>query len=807
MKRLVLAALLAASVLPASSTPAASTYKLPPKDVVAIFDAPGPPAVVASPAGDAVLLVELDPSPPLAVVAEPFQRLAGVRIVSGRGTLQHLVAGRTLTVVALPAGTKARVVLPAGARITPPVFSPDGTDFAFLRDAEDHAEVWVGETKTGQAAVVPGVRANDVAGDALRWSSDSRTLLIRAVPAGRGAPPAAPAVPQGPDVEETSGKTAPVATFQDLLKSDRDEELFAYYATAQLVKVDVAARSASPVGEPGLYTRIEPSPDGRYLLVARMKRPFSYRVPYEAFPHTLEVWDAAGRPVRVVADLPLADRTPRQGVPEGPRRVDWQPMEEASLFWTEALDGGDPMKNVPFRESLRTLKAPFAGEPHEVRKLVHRLQDAEWTVTPGTAILTEYDRARRWRTVSVVDLDNGATSPRVLFDLSAQDAYKDPGRFVHATSRRGRRTIVQDGVVAFLSGDGATPNGIVPFLDAVDLTTGRTRRIFRSPDDALERFVTFVGPGRTTIVTRRETPSEPPNLWLRDLTRQSATRLTDLKDPAPQFAGVKKEILKYTRADGVHLSGTLYLPAGYEPGRRLPCLVWAYPLEYSDADTAGQVRASPNAFTRPSGASPLFFLTQNWAVLMDATMPVVGDPERMNDTYVDQITGSAKAAIDALDARGVVDRKKVVVGGHSYGAFMTANLLAHSDLFAAGIARSGAYNRTLTPFGFQSERRSYWEAPDTYRKLSPFSYADKIKTPILLVHGEADNNSGTFPIQSERLYAAIQGNGGTARLVLLPYEAHAYRARESVLHTIAEMLEWGARWTKDGAGGGASTGN
>ncbi len=671
-----------------------------------------------------------------------------------------------------------------------------GATFAFTRDAEDRVELWLGETKTGRAAAVPGVRLNDVASDAFVFSADSRTLWLVTVPPDRGPVPPEPAVPQGPLVEETSGKTAQPPTFEDLLHGPRDEELFEHFATSRIVKLDVASKRAAPVGAVGLYTRVDPSPDGRYLLVDRMKRPFSYRVPYQAFPHALEIWDGAGRLVRTVADLPLADETPRQGVPTGPRHVDWQPMEEASLFWVEALDGGDPLRKVPFRESLRTLAAPFAGEAREVRQLVHRFRGVDWTVTPGTAIVTEYDRDRRWRTTSVIDLDNATTPARVLFDLSAQDAYKDPGRFVLATSRRGRRTILQEGVVAFLAGEGATPNGARPFLDAVDLSTGQTRRLFRSPEDALERFVGFLGESRTKIVVSRETPADPPNLWLADLTATARTRLTDFKDPAPQFAGVKKEILKYARPDGVPLSGTLYLPPGTPPGTRLPCLVWAYPLEYSDAATAGQVRASPNAYTRPAGASPLYFLTQGWAVLMDATMPVVGDPEKVNDTYVDQIKADAKAAIDALDARGVVDRARVVVGGHSYGAFMTANLLAHTDFFAAGIARSGAYNRTLTPFGFQSERRSYWEAPETYRRMSPFTYADRIKTPLLLIHGEADNNSGTFPIQSERLFAAIQGNGGTARLVLLPLEAHGYRARESVLDTIAEMLEWGERWTK-----------
>ncbi len=794
MKRFVLAAALAALAFAPSSS-AASSYKLPPPEVVRIFDAPAPPQTRLSPSGDAALRVDVEQNPPLSVVAEPILRLAGVRLVPKRGARQHLVCATGLTVLSVPEGRATKVILPRGARFGMPVFSPDGSTFAFTRDADDRVELWLGETKTGRAAAVPGVRLNDVASDAVVFSADGRTLWLITAPPERGPAPPEPSVPQGPVVEETAGKTAQPPTFEDLLHGVHDEDLFEHFATSQVVRLDVASRRTTPVGAPGLYTRVAPSPDGRYLLVARMKRPFSYRVPYDAFPHALEIWDGAGRLVRAVAELPLADDTPRQGVPKGPRHVDWQPMEEASLLWVEALDGGDPLRKVPFRESLKTLGAPFAGDAREVRRLVHRFRGLDWTVTPGTAIVTEYDRDRRWRTTSVIDLDNATTPARVLFDLSAQDSYKDPGRFVLATSRRGRRTILQEGVVAFLAGEGATPNGARPFLDAVDLSTGQTRRLFRSSEEALERFVGFVGESRTKIVVSRETPAEPPNLWLVDLTGPQRTRLTDVKDPAPELAGVKKEILRYARPDGVALSGTLYLPPGAAAGTRFPCLIWAYPLEYSDAATAGQVRASPNAFTRPVGASPLYFLTQGWAVLMDATMPVVGDPERMNDTYVDQITADAKAAIDALDARGVVDRAKVVVGGHSYGAFMTANLLAHTDLFAAGIARSGAYNRTLTPFGFQTERRSYWEAPETYLKVSPFMVANRIKSPLLLIHGEADNNSGTFPIQSERLFAAIQGNGGTARLVLLPFEAHGYRARESVLDTIAEMLEWGERWT------------
>jgi dipeptidyl aminopeptidase/acylaminoacyl peptidase len=284
---------------------------------------------------------------------------------------------------------------------------------------------------------------------------------------------------------------------------------------------------------------------------------------------------------------------------------------------------------------------------------------------------------------------------------------------------------------------------------------------------------------------------------LRDLAAKTDVALTDFKDPTPQIRGIKKQIVKYQRKDGVPLSATLYLPENYVEGTRLPLLVWAYPLEFNDASTAGQVSANPSEFTRISGLSHLTLLTQGYAIMDDATMPVIGDPETMNDTFIEQIVDAAQAAIDKAVEMGVADGSRVGVGGHSYGAFMTANLLAHSNLFRAGIARSGAYNRTLTPFGFQSERRPLWEAKDVYANVSPFMYADKIKTPILFVHGENDNNPGTFPIQSQRMFQAVKGNGGTTRLVMLPYESHGYRARQSVLHTQFEMIQWLNRFVRD----------
>jgi dipeptidyl aminopeptidase/acylaminoacyl peptidase len=388
-------------------------------------------------------------------------------------------------------------------------------------------------------------------------------------------------------------------------------------------------------------------------------------------------------------------------------------------------------------------------------------------------------------------------SRRVLFDLSINDAYKDPGVPVTITRPDGTRIILKEGDSIYLTGQGAAPEGSRPFLDRLDLKTGSKARLFHCGERTFERVFGFVGDSRSITLISHETKTEPANYFTVDLTSQKRTKLTDFRDPAPQLKSLKKELIKYQRDDGVPLSGTLYLPPVYKEGTRLPLFVWAYPLEYSDPATAGQVRSSPYMFTRFLGASELFFVTQGYAVLDNATMPVVGDPETMNNTYVEQISAAARAAIEVLDKKGIIDPKRVGVGGHSYGAFMTANLLAHTDLFAAGIARSGAYNRSLTPFGFQSERRSYWEAVDLYTRMSPFTYANKINEPILLIHGEADNNSGTFPIQSERLFQAIKGNGGTARLVMLPHESHGYIARESVLHVLAEMFDWADRYVKD----------
>ncbi len=776
---------------------AQEAYKVPPKEVVDILEAPPFPRAVISPRGNLLLLAEYETMPSISHLAQPLLRIGGLRITPLNNSRQQMIFYTALTLKSLKDGKTRRIPLPDGVKLGLPRWSHDGLWLAFPRYKDNGVELWVASTKTTEARAIASVMINTVTNPGFSWMPDSRHLLVYTVPENRGISPERPRVPIGPDIQETFGKVSKVATYQDLLKTPYDESLFDYYATSQVVEIDVASGEKTKIGLPGIYLFAEPSPDGKCLLVHKIKRPYSYSVPYDDFSHTIEIWNRQGELVHLLADLPSAEEVPLNGVPTGPRSFEWQPLKPSSLLWVEALDEGDPEKQVPYRDRILSLSAPFSSSPQDVMKIQHRYSGLEWLASPGHAFVTEYDWKRRWRTTYLVNLEKPEVAPIKLFDLSSQDAYNNPGSLVSTTTLSGEVIAVQDKDWIYLSGRGASPQGDRPFLDKMNLRTMEKKRLFSSAEGRYEAFIDFFGDTRAQIVISSESQSEPPNYYFFDLNTKKKAALTDFKDPAPQLTGMKKELIRYKREDGVELSGTLYLPPNYEEGQRLPVVIWAYPLEYSDVRVAGQVRDSPDRFTFFRGTSQLFFVTQGYAVLDGAQMPVVGDPKTMNDTFVEQIVASAKAAIDILDAKGIAERKRVGVGGHSYGAFMTANLLAHCDFFAAGIARSGAYNRTLTPFGFQNERRTLWEAPEVYIKLSPFMHAHKINEPILLIHGEADNNSGTFPIQSERLFQALRGYKGTARLVMLPYESHGYSARESVYHVLAEMFEWFDKYVKN----------
>jgi dipeptidyl aminopeptidase/acylaminoacyl peptidase len=776
-----------------------STYALPPEEVVAIIDAPPTPQSFVSPDRTRLMLAHYDHLPSIATIARPFARLAGVRIDEKHYAERRTRMYERIEVVDLQAGTSKTLATAPDAQFDPPRWSLDGSRIAWLQWDPDGLRMWVADPVTGDARQLGEHRFNTTLGPGFVWMPGSKDVIAWLVPDGWPAPPPRPEAPAGPTIEDTSGSKAQNRTYQDLLQSPYDEALFEHLVTVQLARISLEDGSVQPLGEPGMYTEAEPSPDGDHLLVSRMKRPFSYAVPYYRFARVVEVWDSGAQVLRTVVDQPVAEEIPIGGVRTGPRGIEWHDQQPATLVWMEALDDGDPKKKVEHRDRLLQHAAPFADVPQALARTQHRMTAVHWTSIEGQALVEEYDRDRKWTTTWLQELSSG-TPPRKLVDRSIGDAYGDPGDPVFEVRSDGTVVVpVVDGKI-FLSGAGASPDGERPFLDEMTLADGKTARLFEAEEGTHEEFIDFVGATHDALLVWHESPTESPNYYV---VRGSAKRqLTRFPDPHPQLTGIEKRILKYARKDGVALSGTLYLPPGYAEGTRLPLVVWAYPREFTDKDTAGQVRASPNRFTRLQGTSPLLFLTQGYAVLSGAAMPVVGDPETMNDTFIEQIVWAAEAAIAAAVKEGVADRDRVGVGGHSYGAFMTANLLAWSDLFRAGIAASGAYNRTLTPFGFQSERRTLWEARDTYVGVSPLFHADKLDEPILLVHGAADNNDGTYPDQSLRLFRALQGNGGTARLVMLPEESHGYAARESVLHAQAEAIAWFDKYVKNPEQGG-----
>ncbi|MDQ3169618.1 MAG: prolyl oligopeptidase family serine peptidase [Acidobacteriota bacterium] len=789
MRTRALACLTAIAAVALFAIPAAQqAYQTPPQVIADIMSAPPLPDVKVSRDRATLLLSYRDSMPSIAEVAAPWTGLAGYRINPRTNGPHTLGATLSLALKDVATGTERRLALPEGGSFAGE-FSPDSKRVAIVHTTPDGIRLLVADVATGQVRTVLERGVNAIAGGCEFGETSSR-WFCRLIPEGRGTPPARPQAPAGPNIQETSGRVAPGRTYQDLLATPHDERLFDYYYGSQLAWVDLAG-TVTPIGAPGVYQNVRVSPDEKYIVVGRLKRPYSYLLPASQFPRDVEVWDRSGRVVRAVADLPMGDTVPARGVITGPRSFMWHPVKPATLYWAEALDKGDPSVAAPHRDRIVEIDAPFTGEPREVLKTEWRYAGMDFT-EKGVALVTEFDRPTRMERTWL--FDEGFASPRKLWELNSEDGYAYPGA---PMTRPGADAILQSGDDIYLVSDGPTPQGDRPFLDRLNLKTLKTTRVWQSDADAYEEVVAIVDDRATRLITTRQTAGSPANYQMRDVGAKTARAITAFRDPHPQLSDVQKKLVTYKRKDGVQLSGTLYLPPSYKPGERLPMIVWAYPREFTSADTAGQISGSPHTFTRVGGSSHLLLLTEGYAIFDNATMPIIGAGETANDTYVEQLVASAQAAVDyAVDA-GIADRDRIGVGGHSYGAFMTANLLAHSDIFRAGVARSGAYNRSLTPFGFQAETRTFWEVPELYARMSPFWFAHKVNEPILLIHGEMDNNSGTFPIQSERFYMALKGHGATARYVTLPGESHGYAARESNMHVVAETLAWFDKYVKN----------
>ncbi|GAB6196350.1 S9 family peptidase [Lysobacter xanthus] len=794
---------------------AQAQYAKPPEPLLSVMRAPLPASPMLDPTGRRLLMVQPANDPPITRLAEPYVKLAGVRIeprlhvrhdVSNGYGIRECLDG--LTLVDIDSRTRTPVALPAGTCPDHAMWAPDGAHIAIETVADAGAQLWIADAATGKARRIDGVRLNPVLDGEMAWAGPT-ALVVKQVPKGLGPAPHAGGVPDGPEIKESKAGRGESSTYEarDTLGSPRDEEQFDYWATSQLARVDVASGRVTPIGAPGVHTTVDVAPDGRHVLVETLKRPYSYVTTYSRFARDVAVLDLQTGERHVVASLPVADRVPVQGVETGPRDFDWRANAPATLTWAEALDGGDWKVTVPARDKVMALGAPFDAAPREIARTTQRYAGLGWFETGSQALLSEYDANKRVRRTVLRDMDEPSRTPeRVLWELSLDERYANPGSPVMRRLPNGAMVVRRDGDAIYLTGAGGSTAGDRPFLDKRDLATGASTRLFRSAPDAYERFVGFAADG-ARLVTWHESIDDPPNAFLRvpgdavqaaagEPQRASTARaITDYPDPTPEVRKIKKTLVTYKRDDGVDLSFTLYTPPGYQPGTRLPAILYAYPQDFADPSKAGQVTGSQQTFTRL--ANYRLLLLAGYAIIDNAAFPIVGDPRNAYDTYIEQLTADARAAVDKAVAMGVVDRDRIGITGHSHGALMTANLLAWSDFFRAGVATSGGYNKALTPFGFQNERRSVWSAPEVYRKASAFFNADKIDEPLLIVHGQDDANPGTEPTQAPRLFQAIRGLGGTTRLVMLPFEPHWYTAQDSNEHVAAEMLTWFDRYVKN----------
>ena len=781
---------------------AENDYKMPPKAIADLVDAPGTPGVSVSPNKKHILILERASLPSIEELSQPELRLAGLRInpaTNGRSRTRYYTG---MIIQDLGSGAQKRVKgLPKNGRISNVSWSPNAKHIAMTVTHGAQINLYLVKAASGRASLLLKTPLNAIYGSPFSWLSDSKNILAKTILSGREEPPRPSLVPQGPVIQENIGKIAPVRTYQDLLSNADDEALFAYYMNAQMVLVNLKGK-AKNIGKPGMIRFAEPSPNGKYILMKTIHRPFSYLVPLYRFPMRVDVLDIHGKTISVLRDMPLAESLPKGfgAVLTGPRSFGWRADAGAVIYYVNALDGGDPKAAADFRDEIFTMDAPFNQSAESLMQLDLRYAGIMWG-NDHIALAYTREWGTRRTTTWMMNPDKPAT-PKKIIDRLYEDRYSDPGSPMLHRNKYGRNVLLfgQNGETVFLSGVGSSPDGDRPFVDEFNLMNGQSKRLWRSASPYYERPVTMIDGEKQVVLTSRETTEEPVNYYLRNMADGSVDPVTNFTHPYPQMKGVYKEMITYKRHDGIDLSATLYLPPGRKPSDGpLPLLMWAYPREFKTAKAASQMVGSPHRFVRISPTSPLIMLSYGYAVLSGPTMPVIGEGDKEpNDTYIKQLVSSAQAAADEMVKREITTPDQMAIGGHSYGAFMVANLLAHSDIYQAGVARSGAYNRTLTPFGFQAEERTFWEAPEVYFAMSPFMHTQKVNEPILLIHGEADNNSGTFPVQSKRYYHALKGHGATAKLVMLPHESHGYRARESVMHMLWETANWLDTYVKKG---------
>lgn len=779
-------------------------YQKPPKAIMDLVDVPRAPSVLIDEAKNYMVLLSRDSYESIEDLSQEELRLGGLRIDPKTNIGSRVTYFNKLQIKNLKTKNATIVEvkgLPSNPKLTNFSWSPDQKKIALTNTTSKGVEIWILDIASATASKIVSDKANANVGDVINWFADGQALLVKIVSEKREELiNTKTAVPAGPTISVNDGKKAQNRTYQDLLKNKNDEHNFEQLAQSEIYKVSLNGKMEKWLSS-AIYTSVNFSPDGNYVLIETIEKPFSYLVTYHRFPSKTTVFTKEGKQVETVLEVPLIEDLPQgfMAVRTGKRNFSWRSDKPSTLVYVTALDGGDPETVVPFRDEVFEMEYPFKGNDKSILKTINRVSYIQWANNTLAIAYDSWWNTRNTKTY-LFNPSNASQEPKILSDRSYQDKYSDPGSFVTERNNFGKSVLSISNENAFLLGEGHTAKGQFPFLDQMNLKDLKKKRIYQSKyTDKVEDLRSY-DHLKNELLVRIESPTEYPNYFFRNLKGNKLTQITHFENPFISIQNVHKEVINYKRDDGLALSGTLYLPLGYDVKKKekMPMIIWAYPAEYKDKSSAAQSTQNPNAFTFPYYGSMVYWVTKGYVVLDDASFPIVGEgDEQPNDTYVKQLVANAKAAIDYVDGLGYIDRNRIAVGGHSYGAFMVANLLSHSDLFAAGIARSGAYNRTLTPFGFQSEERNYWEAPEVYNTMSPFQQADKMKTPLLLVHGEDDNNAGTYPMQSERYFNALKGLGATVRLVILPKESHGYKAKESILHLLWEQDQWLDKYVKN----------
>ena len=779
-------------------------YQRPPNEILELVDVSLPPRVLIDENKKFMVHLYRDSYKSIIELSNPEIKLAGLRLnpnSNSRSRTNYYNNVMISKMDQIDKSAKQIKGLPKNPKLANIKWSPDQTKIAMTNTKEEGVELWYIDLEKLTAKKLTGPKLNASLGDVITWYQDSKNILAKfKLKNSPDIIDGVDVVPTGPIISSNDGKKAQNRTYQDLLKNEVDEKNFETLARSVLSKVSLKGKTKL-LAKKNLYHEIDFSPDGKFILISIIQKPFSYLVPYYRFPMKYAIYSSKGKELTVLHEVPLIEDLPKgfMAVRTGPRNFSWRSDRPSDLIFVEALDGGNPEKDIKYRDEIFEIGYPFKQNKVSLLKTINRFYRIDWC-NDTLALGYDYWWNTRNTKTYVFSPSNSNKKPKIIIDRNYQDRYNDPGSFVKRRNFYGKSILAVNENNLFLMGDGFRDDGQFPFIDKVDLNSLKKVRLYESSfKDKKEDLLDFEV-DNNMILTRIESASEYPNYFFRDLKTDSLTKITNFENPFLSIMDVSKEVIEYKRSDGIDLSATLYLPKGYDVNKKqkLPMIMWAYPREFKDNKSASQITQNKNEFTFPYWGSPIYWLTRGYVVLDDVSFPIIGEGDTQpNDNFRKQLVDNASSAINRVYELGYIDKQKVAIGGHSYGAFMVANLLSHSKLFAAGIARSGAYNRTLTPFGFQSEERNYWEAPDTYYNMSPFMHAEKVKTPLLLIHGVEDNNSGTYPLQSERYFNALKGLGATTRLVMLPKESHSYRAKESIMHMLWEQDRWLEKYVKN----------